>query len=162
LAGNIGVPPGTRAVAITNRKYLLDPISTTFHGRDVFAPAAAHLSLDLPLVELGDEIAEIAALPPLRAPSIGEELRGRVIYVDHFGNVITNFRASDLEEGPFCVDIEGRLVDSFRTYADSARLGAIVGSSGFVEVALRNGSAARELGADVGALAVLRSKKRSN
>jgi hypothetical protein len=156
--GLMQLPAGYRGVSITNRRYMLEPVSATFHGRDIFAPAAAHLAVGVPIDDLGEQIDSIIALPPLRATRDADgSLRARVLHIDRFGNVITDVRAVDLPEAPFVVDIAGRAVPGpVRTYAVATGLAAIVGSSGYLEIALPNGSAADELGVDIGAAAVLR------
>jgi S-adenosylmethionine hydrolase len=157
-AAPVPLPPEYRAYAISNPRYMLRPVSATFHGRDIFAPAAAHLSLGVPIEELGERLDAIVALPPLRAPRNADgSLVGRVVHVDRFGNAITDIRAEDLPEHEFTVELGRRRVSGLaRTYAEATVLSALVGSSGYLEVALRNGSAARELGVEIGDAAALR------
>ena len=91
----LAVPPGLEAYSLTNPDYWLHPVSNTFHGRDVFAPVAAHLSLGVTPEELGERVTEINWLP-LPEPTYeengpdGQVLDARVIMVDNFGNLITN------------------------------------------------------------------------
>lgn len=155
----VEVPAGCRAFSITNRRYLREPVSATFHGRDVFAPAAAHLSLGVPPEELGEPVDSLLAFPPLRARRCPDgALQARVLHIDRFGNVITDVRADDLPDGAFTVELAGRLVPGpVRTYADASGLAALVGSSGYLEIALPNGSAADALHVDIGDAAVLRT-----
>jgi S-adenosylmethionine hydrolase len=146
------LPAGTRAIAIANERYLRQPISATFHGRDVFAPAAAHLSLGVAASELGEPVDEVLAHPPLRARrDESGTLRARVVHIDHFGNVITDALASDLPPA-FVATLRGRrrVAGPARTYAEAAGLTTIAGSSGYLEFALPNGNAARELNARIG------------
>jgi S-adenosylmethionine hydrolase len=87
-----------RAVEIVNRSYMLEPVSHTFHGRDVFAPAAAHLALGVPLEELGPSV-EPEQLVRLAVPKpeiAGGRIRATVLHVDRFGNVQLNMTAADL------------------------------------------------------------------
>ncbi len=156
--GTVSLPDGYRAISVTNRRYALQQVSATFHGRDVFAPAAAHLSRGVLIDALGEPVERIIALPPLRAPrGVDGSLQGLVVHIDRFGNVITDVRTADLPAGPFLVEIAGhRVPGPIRTYAEATGLAAIAGSSGYVEIALPNGEAANELGIDVGAVAVLR------
>ena len=152
------LPPGVRAFALSEPRFHHQPVSSTFHGRDVFAPAAAHLSLGVSPAELGPEIREAVALPPFRATA-GEDgsLTGRVLHVDRFGNLITTVRAGQLQSALVSVSIAGRELRGLaRTYAGAHGLTAIVGSSGFLEIALPGGSAARELAAGIGALVIVR------
>ena len=152
------VPPGYRAYAITDPRYMLRPVSATFHGRDVFAPAAAHLSLGVPIGDLGERLDAITALPTLRAQRAPDgALHGRVLHIDRFGNAITDIRAGDLPAQEFAVEVGGRRVPGLvRTYDEATVLSALVGSSGYLEIAVRSGHAARELGAGIGDAAVLR------
>ncbi|MCY4455024.1 MAG: SAM-dependent chlorinase/fluorinase [Chloroflexi bacterium] len=140
---------------LTNSRFRREPRSATFEGRDVFAPAAAHLACGGSLVDLGPSVAELiqVALPE---PVAGEDgVRGEVLHVDRFGNAITNIPASMLPEaGHARVHAAGRDLALLRTYAD-AEAGealALIGSSGYVEVAVREGSAAEALGLRRGAV----------
>jgi S-adenosylmethionine hydrolase len=149
---------GYRAISITNRRYLREPVSATFHGRDVFAPAAAHLSRGVPIDELGEPLESVVAWPPLRATR-GDDgcLRGRVIHIDRFGNVITDILAADVHAAKFSVEVAGGAIGGpVRTYAELTGPGVIAGSSGYMEIALPSGRAAEALGVDIGAAAVLR------
>ena len=127
----------------------------TFHGRDVFAPAAARLASGEPLHALGDACDDpvVRRTPEAHRADDGA-VRGEVIAIDRFGNLITNVIARRAGR----VEIGGVEVELRRTYAD-VRPGALValtGSSGLVEVAVRDGSAAVRLGAGRGATVVLR------
>jgi hypothetical protein len=141
--------PDLTAVSIESRGW--SPfISATFEGRDVFAPAAARLAAGGRLEELGPAAGELLALPAFRAPLLGDELDGLVVHVDAFGNLITDIRGSDLPPRA-SVLAGGQRLSVVRTYAEASGLAAIVGSSGFLEVALPGGSAAAALGAGRGA-----------
>jgi len=150
--GRVPLPGGTTGVELTNRRYQRLPVSQTFHGRDVFAPAAAHLSLGVALAELGEAVADAFVLPPFRARRRPDgSLAGRVIHIDRFGNLITDVRREDLPRGEISVDVRGHRVSGLeRTYAEGMGLTALVGSSGFLEIALPGGSAAAETGGDIG------------
>ena len=142
---------GARAVQLT----VPPTAAPTFHGRDVFAPAAAMLATRASLDELGQPLDEpvIRRTPEPRRLADGT-IQGEVIAIDRFGNAITNcmsLRAGALQVGE-------RLLPVRRTYAEAA-LGepvAIVGSSGLIEVAVREGSAARALGLSRGSTVILR------
>ena len=127
--------------------------SATFHGRDLFAPAAAILAAGEPIEALGTRIAHpVRVLVP--APHHeGTAVVGEVIYVDRFGTLITNLEPSALAPG---VRIRVGDVDAGplrRTFADAARGGlvAFTGSGGTIEIAVRDGSAAEQLAVGVGA-----------
>lgn len=141
--------PAIAAVELNQPKYWhsAQP-SATFHGRDIFAPVAAHLSGGLPLEAMGGElsVSELVRLP--LAPVVVEEhsVRGSVQYVDHFGNVITTIPARAVQDWglAWAVEIGGRSVSAVGTYGD-VELGnvmALVGSHGWVELAVNGGSAA--------------------
>lgn len=125
----------------------------TFHGRDVFAPAAAELAGGTALTHLGQVIGD-----PLRAPlpvprHDGTTVIGEVLYVDRFGTLVTNIPGGQVEPG-VRIKLAGTDVGApRRTYGDVERgqLVAYVGSGGTVEIAVRDGSAARLLGIGVGA-----------
>jgi len=129
--------------------------SATFQGRDVFAPAAASLALGSPLDSLGHAFAEpvIRRTPEARRGADGS-VAGEVIAVDRFGNAITNLIAPRGGR----VEVAGRAMPIVRTYADAASgdVIALVGSTGFVEVAQRDGSAVRELSITRGTPVLLR------
>jgi S-adenosylmethionine hydrolase len=142
--------PGARVVALK----IPFGASTTFHGRDVFAPAAAALARGDPIDSLGAEVdSPIILRTPEPIRRLDGALEGEVIIVDHFGNAVTNLislRGGVIEVGPTMVPVR-------RTYAD-ARIGepvAVVGSTGFIEIAIRDGDAARTLQLSRGTRAVL-------
>jgi len=157
--GPVALPPDCRAFEITERRYLREPVSATFHGRDVFGPAAAHLSLGVAPSELGAPVDTLLAFPPLRARRTPDgALEGQVVHIDRYGNVITDLRAEDLPESAFTVELAGQAVRGpVRTYADASGLAAIVGSTGYLGVVLPTGNAAEALGVDVGAPVTLRA-----
>jgi len=129
--------------------------STTFHGRDVFAPAAARLALGAAMETLGEpwEAPVIRRTPEPRRTGDGA-LHGEVITIDRFGNAITNLAGA----GGSRIVVRNREVRLRRTYAelDASELGAIVGSNGFVEIVLREGSAADVLDLTRGTPVILR------
>jgi len=148
------LPPGLVAVEITNPKFWHQPVSATFHGRDIFAPVAAHLSLGVPLQEFGQVITSVNALP-IPQPQLGKggQLVGHVLHIDRFGNVVTDIHEEDLPPGRFHLQMAGRRIDSLSSSyasAEADQLLALIGSSGHLEVALRNGSAAALLGVKIG------------
>jgi S-adenosylmethionine hydrolase len=139
--------PARQAVHLTARRYRLSTASATFHGRDVFAPAAAHLACGVALDELGEAlpVSELVDLP-ISAPQhqTGGGWRCAILHVDRFGNLITNFRLSPQQRN-LKVGAGGRWIGSLhRTFADVApgELVAYTGSSGYLEIAVREGSAA--------------------
>ncbi len=90
----------TKIVQITNKKYMLNKISTTFHARDIFAPAAAFLSKGISLSDLGSELdsQDIEYLPIEKAKIIGKKIVGQIIHIDRFGNAVTNITKAITEK----------------------------------------------------------------
>ncbi len=124
-------------------------VSPTFHGRDVFAPVAAQLAMGVPLHALGEPMHEPVRRrtpPPVRRAD--GALEGEILTFDRFGNAVTNLVPSRPVAGCATVEMMGQVIPVVRTYGDvppGAPL-ALVGSSGLVEVAVRNGSAALRFG----------------
>lgn len=149
---SVPLPPSYNAYELTNDSYHRKPVSVTFHGRDIFSPVAAHLSLGVPAAELGPAVREVVAIPPFRAPSSRDgTLHARVIHIDRYGNLITDVRAEQITPGNASIQIAGHSISGLsRTYADGTALTAIVTSTGFLAIVLPNGSAAAELDVDIG------------
>jgi S-adenosylmethionine hydrolase len=134
-----------RAVELTNPTYRRPEVSATFHGRDIFAPAAAHLAAGVTLDALGPSIGSVEVLTGRRPDVSSRGVAGVIIHVDTFGNAISNISVRDLPESP-TFEVAGlTLVGLARTYQD-AEFAAIVGSEGLVEIAARNGSASARFG----------------
>ena len=131
----------------------LPRMSTTFHGRDLFAPVGARLAIGLPFDEIGPEATALVRMDPAAA----SDGCGRVLHVDRFGNLVTSFRASDLPEGASLALGDRTVSARARAYASmpDGRLFLIVGSSGYVEVSMNRGSAADALGVRAGAAVTL-------
>jgi S-adenosylmethionine hydrolase len=152
-----------RICAITNQKYFLKPVSDTFHGRDIFAPAAAHLSKGLDMLRLGKEIAlsKIATLD-IPAPTVTatDGLVGAVISIDHFGNLITNISQATLERfkddakskevmirlGRFKIQGVSKSYDNVKTGSPVA----VFGSRNLLEISLNQGDARTYFKARIG------------
>ena len=143
---SVALPDGVEAVVIENENLLLRPVSATFEGRDVFAPAAAHLASGGALLDLGRPIESLLAFPAFRAPAQDGRIEGLVLHVDRFGNLITDIAAEDLPPSP-SFTVAGRTLALSHTYGDASGPAAIVSSSGSVEIAISRGSAALVLGA---------------
>jgi S-adenosylmethionine hydrolase len=148
------------AVQLTNQKFFRHPVSSTFHGRDIFAPVAAALSRGAALEEFGpviDDLVQLESLAPGRAE--GGVTEATIIHIDRFGNCVTNLTrehvALDQIDGGARLVINDREVTAVRAfYADSGRgqdeLYGIFGSAGFLEISARDSSAAKILGAQRG------------
>jgi S-adenosyl-L-methionine hydrolase (adenosine-forming) len=148
---------------ITAERYFLKPVSRTFHGRDIFAPVAAHLARGIAPATMGKSVGDYMRLhfeKPLRTARRG--WTGAVLKIDRFGNLITNFpweEFSALEKQPFEMSVGLETVRRLaRNYAECApgELFVIAGSSGYLEVSSSQASAAKMLGCGVGSPVELR------
>jgi S-adenosylmethionine hydrolase len=181
--------PVTTAVNLVNPRYHLSHVSRTFHGRDVFAPVAAHLACGVPLTDTGEPVTQLVTFP-VSGISVrsGGGLGGWVIHVDRFGNLITSIgqllwrgdellvqpafsiagdEESSLLLSPFPanearVGVGDRRIKGIRlTFGDvpAGGLLALVGSVGHLEIAVVGGSAARSLGIGIGDEVILEVKR---
>ncbi len=152
--------PQARVHSLVEDRFFRHPVSRTFHGRDVFAPVAAHLACGVPIESFGPRIDDAMRLdrnPPRR---LAEGLVGFVVFIDRFGNALTNLTESELRsafpeigERDLEVVAAGRVIRGLsRSYAEAplGTLLAILGSSGRLEVAQVGGDAAARLGLGVG------------
>ena len=151
-------------MAIQNSAYYLSEVSNTFHGRDIFAPVAAHLSLGVPLDDIGPPTQTLVQLP-IQVPELsdGNTLAGEIVKIDRFGNAITNISETAiarLESASTGGDVYLRnqswkcrdLHRLNRAYAESG-IGkplAIIGSCGLLEIAINGGNAKEGFGNKVG------------
>jgi len=143
---------GLEVVAITDPRFWRHPVSPTFHGRDIFAPVAAGLSLGISLYEFGDKITSLHILP-IPSPSLDPQgnLIGQVLHIDRFGNLITNIKSSDLPGKDVMIEVAGYCIQGVSSYyAQNEGVMAILGSSGYLEISLRDDSACNFLGMVVG------------
>jgi hypothetical protein len=146
--------PAPRVYQITNQSLFRHTVSQTFHGRDIFAPVAAHLACGTRLESAGLLIHDFVQRPiPTPRRDGGNRLIGTVLRIDKFGNIITNLRRDDLKQ-EFLIRVAGldirRLCDSF-SEAGPGELLAIEGSTGYIELALKEESAAGRLNIQLGA-----------
>lgn len=151
-------PEACEVVELAEPRFWRSQISSTFHGRDIFAPVVAHLAAGASLYALGPRLSSLTEAD-LEQPARGRagDMVGRIIHVDHFGNCITNITPQHLEEagltGPIAVRIiDQRIAGLRRTFSDVpvGALIALIGSSDHLELAVRNGSAAQTLGVGIG------------
>ncbi len=142
--------PGARAFAIAEGGLVPTPRFATFHGRDLFAPAAVLLARGEEPAALGPAVDDPLRLPWPRAELVHGELRGETLAADPFGNLVTSLRASDLPAGAAVVRAEagGRAARWVRTFGEGrpGELLVLVGSGGRIELAVREASAAELLG----------------
>jgi len=168
-------------VELSDPRYRLSQVSHTFHGRDVFAPAAAHVAAGVPIAALGPPVEDPVTFPVPRLGIAPDAITGEVLHADHFGNVITSigqlvwsgddlllepaFEKDERAQSARLTSDAARVIVAghelrgvHRTYAQKARgeTLALVGSEGHLEIAVREGSAAQRLGLRPGDEVILR------
>ena len=173
--------PVEAVVELSDPRYRLPQVSHTFHGRDIFAPAAAHLAAGVPIKALGPPVLDPVTFPPPRLEVSPDGITGEVLHADHFGNVITSIGKLAWSEDELALeivfhDVTGKeqirfkaikatvvvagqeIPGVFRTYAEvePGAVLALVGSEGYLELAVREGSAAQKLGLHTGDTVELR------
>ena len=157
------IPAATRegirhVYELTNRSLMRDSISLTFHGRDIFAPVAAHLACGTAPIEVGEEIKDYVHLSFAEPRFESGGIAGEVFHIDSFGNVVTNISGEIFEKlelsGKIRVNLRGKRFTArvVRSYSElhEGELGVLVGSHGFFEIACRERSAVRRIGARIG------------
>jgi len=151
-----GKPPD-RIIELSNTDYQLQYVSKTFHGRDIFAPVAAHLSLGVPPVAFGEPLDTMVNLSVPQIVCGDNRIEGEIIYVDSFGNLFTNISERDLtglpterlQVGLRDVPVGGLVT----TYAGASvgQFACLVNSWGLLEIAINNGNVIQRTGAKIGA-----------
>ena len=155
----VPVPEGCSAYVLNRSEFWLQPLSHTFHGRDIFAPVAAHLADGVPPEDLGDPVGDVICLYTPTPVKRRDGLQGRIVYIDRFGNLVSNLRTADVGGESVHIEIAGRHIQGLsRSYAGGQGLLAIIGSNGYLEVSLREGSAAERLRVQVGSEITVRSE----
>lgn len=142
-----------RVVELVNGAYHRLPVSMTFHGRDVFGPVAAHLSAGIDPDLFGRRIDGIVSLSTPEAVKGDGAVEGVVVYADSFGNLVTNIRGEDVDARNHEVHIKGEVIDVVKGgygLCPEGALVAVIGSSGFLEIARNMGSAVAFLSAKAG------------
>jgi S-adenosylmethionine hydrolase len=144
---------------LTNQKFFAAEVSRTFHGRDVFARVAGHLSTGVNSNEFGAEIKDFIRIKTAKPQKISEqEVKADIIHIDHFGNLITNLAQDDLPES-FTLEINGKKIKKMQNFfaeAEQGELFIILGSAGFLEIVAFQSSAANTLKAKIGQKIVIR------
>jgi len=144
-----------RTVVLSNTDFHLQPTSSTFHGRDIFSPAAAWISRGTPVQDLGETINTFALLDWPAVDRCGDSLIGQVVYIDHFGNLITNIRVSEMSTplDDLAITIHDTTIQGISASYSVAGQGNSLGifnSWGLLEIAVCNGNARQDLGARIG------------
>ena len=149
---------------ITNRRLFLQPVSRTFHGRDIFAPIAARLSNGLPIGKVGPALKNMVKLDWPQPRVGGNSIEGEIIYLDRFGNAITNISEAALSSpDKFTHEVFmkrkrlGTLQPFYQTVPRGKPL-AVIGSTGFLEIAVNGGSAAKLFRVQIGEIITVRRK----
>jgi S-adenosylmethionine hydrolase len=144
---------------IISEHYFRQPISNTFHGRDVFAPVAAWLTKSWQTSAFGEEVTDFVRFGMPKPKSSGNTIKGSVLQTDRFGNLITNITTKEVPslespDGHLVIHVGnghvGKLVQTFAEGAVGEAV-ALIGSSGFLEICMNKGDASRTLGAGRGA-----------
>jgi S-adenosyl-L-methionine hydrolase (adenosine-forming) len=152
----LGDSPTVQVIELGNPKYQLQPTSGTFHGRDIFAPAAAYLSRGVSPAEFGEKLGNFAKLALPKIVRTTNALAGEVIYIDKFGNLFTNIEQRDLTglaSRTLIIslgDLQIRGIAANYACAKSGELIAVLNSWGLLEIAANKGNAANKTGAKVG------------
>lgn len=161
FGGVLSHSPAVAAVELTNLSYWRPgATSSTFHGRDIFAPVGAYLASGVPLEQLGRPI-DPTTLVKLSIPECTKtnaSIVGCIQYIDHFGNLITNITGTQIEGKTWSVAVADLLIWGSQTYSDSELGGlvALIGSHGWVEIAINSGNAQSQLHLELGARVELR------
>lgn len=138
---------------ISSEDFFRQPVSQTFHGRDIFAPCAAHLSRGVKPYEFGNEINDFVVLAKRNPRRISNNVtEAEIIFIDRFGNLITNLKAEDLPD-KFYLEINNRKIEKLRGFfaeAEPGELFMIMGSAGFLEIAAFQNSAKDLLNVEIG------------
>jgi S-adenosyl-L-methionine hydrolase (adenosine-forming) len=157
--------PSHQTFHVTAEKYFRQPVSTTFHGRDIFAPVAAALSKGVKPKAFGPPVKDPVRLTTPLTPVIQNDgqVEGRIIHIDRFGNCITNLTGEILKDEHATLLVNEKEIRTFRDfYSDASpnELFGIWGSAGFLEIAVNGGSAALTLGVKRGEAVILTQRRK--
>jgi S-adenosylmethionine hydrolase len=145
---------GPEAFAITNARFWRKPVSPTFHGRDIFAPVAAHLSLGRSPADFGERITSLVTLPLIRPRQEPDgSVVGHILHIDSFGNLITDITSEDLPSNgePLDIKVGSQIIHGLSlSYAEGEGLLALIGSSNRLEISVKGGSAHNLLNTGIG------------
>jgi len=148
-----------RVYELSNEQFFGKTVSRTFHGRDIFAPCAAYLSKGASPDEFGEEIFDFVRFAENKARNVGEnEIEAEIVYIDRFGNLITNLRKGNAPEN-FNLKIAETTIEKMRGFyseVEKSEIFMIWGSAGFLEIAAFQTSAAELLNAKIGQKIIVR------
>lgn len=150
-----------QSVELNKSEYFLPEVSDTFHGRDIFAPVAAHLSKGVSLEDMGSPVTDLMTFAVPEVVAADRSVQGEVVYVDRFGNLITNISREQLAPwqgksgfGPVRIHVGSAEIEGIARVCGDVPKGkplALFGSAGYLEMAVNGGSALSTLAAPVGA-----------
>jgi S-adenosylmethionine hydrolase len=155
---------------ISNECFMLPVISSTFHGRDIFAPVAAHIAKGVAASEVGSKVIDIVKPEFTRIVRRKESIVGKILHIDGFGNIITNLTKAQISSlglsSQLDIKLSGRKVklEFYNTYGEAkpAEPLVLIGSHGYLEIAVNQSSAAEKFEAKLGdSIAVLLKQKKS-
>ena len=145
--------PPTKIIEVIDQRYTLSTVSKTFEGRDRFAPVAAWVAQGIQLQDLGKSVKDYKKIEIPEVTLLEKSIKGIVLRVDHFGNLVTNINRSNFEklasDGPVQVMIDGKFIGPIvNTYSDvnKGQLCALFGSTGHLEVAANGASVVEKFG----------------
>ena len=146
---------------IENSKIMFENISKTFHGRDIFAPAAAHLSNGFSFADIGKKIDELMKIDIPKPVLSGDSIVGKIIHIDKFGNLITNIKSNMLSYSKKSeIKIKKLQLNGINNIYDDVRSGkalSLIGSSGYLEISINQGNAKDILCAKIGEKVVVKT-----
>jgi S-adenosylmethionine hydrolase len=144
--------PELEVINISNARYWRTPVSNTFHGRDILAPITAYLSLGYPITKFGKPVKSMITISIPQIQNKANGIIGKIIYIDNFGNLVTNITAKELkQETRLVINVNDHVIKTLgRTYVDHKGLLALIGSSGYLEISFSNGNAQEFTGANIG------------
>ncbi len=143
----------TEIINLSNDQYFLSQLSGTFHARDVFAPVAAYLSLGVDIKEFGTPASECFKLVIPQPQSSKKGIVGEIIHIDNFGNLITNIDADSIRTKRLIIEVRKKKINRIsQSYFDipKKKVGVVIGSSGFLEIAMNQGNVSKILKANIG------------
>ena len=152
-SARVGLPEGWKAYHLTNHQYWHLPVSSTFHGRDIFAPVAGYLTTGVSPNAMGAAIDSVVALAIPHPRRSGARTYGCVMQVDRFGNLITNIDARSIfmPDVKLVIEVAGKRIGGLASsYQDGRPYMALVGSHGYLEIGAANDNASRLLGVGAG------------
>lgn len=151
----IGKDKPVKVVSVENKRYFLKKVSNTFHGRDIFAPVAAYLSQGIKPVSFGKTVKKINKFKIEKPEKKGDRILGLILYVDRFGNLISNIESDMIKDKKkdHMIMIKGEIIKGINNSYEEVLSGqplALIGSFGYLEISLNQGSAKDYFGCGIG------------